>query len=163
MYHHMALSYAVCFSLRADNESFVGIGGAITRQTQNVNKCAWRSSDVAGVQWPWHLLWRPNVTQALLCCMELNNHVSKSYSSCLATLNCTMCWQGLILLAKYNYRYQCFQSLHGCDPTQLKIVTKADSKPVTDSLKATKSSQELISLFGSEGDCLTLTLLSTEN
>ena len=56
MYHHMALSYAVCFSLRADNESFVGIGGAITRQTQNVNKCAWRSSDVAGVQWPWHLL-----------------------------------------------------------------------------------------------------------
>ena len=74
-----------------------------------------------------------------LYCMELNNHVSKSYSSCLATLNCTMCWQGLIPLAKYNYRYQCFQILHGRDPTQLKIVTKADSKPVTDSLKGTKS------------------------
>ena len=69
-----------------------------------------------------------------LCCMELNNHVSKSYSSCLATLNCTICWQGLIPVAKYNYRYQCFQSLHGRDPTQLKIVKKADSKPVTEIL-----------------------------
>lgn len=80
-------------------------------------------------------LWRPNVTKSLsLYCMELNNHVSKSYNSCLATLNCTTCWQGLIPLAKYHYRYQCFQSLHGRDPTQLKIVTKADSKPVTEIL-----------------------------
>lgn len=135
MYHHMALSYTVCFSLRADSESFVGTGGAIARQTHNVNKCACRAAMLLEWSGPGTSLWRPNVTKALsLYCMELNNHVSKSYSSCLATLNCTMCWQGLLPLAKYNYRYQCFQSLHGRDPTQLKIVTKADSKPVTEIL-----------------------------
>jgi len=50
LYHRMAPPRLVCFSLEADNESFVDISGAITRQVRNSNKCAWWSRTVAGVE-----------------------------------------------------------------------------------------------------------------
>lgn len=74
----------------------------------DVKHTSWRkataSRNVAGVERPWHFLVEAKYDQACLYCMELNNHVAKSYDSGFATLNCKMCRQRLIHLAKYNYR-----------------------------------------------------------